>query len=73
MEPVFPCLADEIADPRLDMNIKVDAFTVSEQSISSVPYLAQMSTCAQVNYCDRPVSVLKRLQLCVVNFKKLLL
>ena len=28
----FPSLADEIADPRPDMNIKVAAFTVSEKS-----------------------------------------
>ena len=28
----FPCLADEIAEPRPDMNIKVAAFTVSEKS-----------------------------------------
>ena len=32
-EPDFPCLADEIAEPRPDMNIKVAAFTVSEKSI----------------------------------------
>ena len=30
----FPCLADEIAEPRPDMNIKVAAFTVSETSIN---------------------------------------
>ena len=29
------CLADEIAEPRPDMDIKVAAFTVSEQSINS--------------------------------------
>ena len=28
----FPALADEIAEPRPDMNIKVTAFTVSEKS-----------------------------------------
>ena len=28
----FPCLADEIAEPHPDMNIKVAAFTVSEKS-----------------------------------------
>ena len=28
----FPSLADEIAEPRPDMNIKVAAFTVSEKS-----------------------------------------
>ena len=31
MEPGFPSLADEIAEPRPDMNIKVAAFTVSEK------------------------------------------
>ena len=30
----FPSLADEIAEPRPDMNIKVAAFTVSEKSIN---------------------------------------
>ena len=29
MELDFPCLADEIAEPRPDMNIKVTAFTES--------------------------------------------
>ena len=31
-KPDFPCLADEIVEPRPDMNIKVAAFTVSEKS-----------------------------------------
>ena len=35
VEPDFPCLADEIAEPRPDMNIKVAAFTVSEKSINT--------------------------------------
>ena len=35
MKPVFPSLADEIAEPRPDMNIKVAAFTVSEKSINT--------------------------------------
>ena len=34
-EPDFPCLADEIAEPRPDMNIKVAAFTLSEKSINT--------------------------------------
>ena len=34
IEPDFPCLADEIVEPRPDMNIKVAAFTVSETSIN---------------------------------------
>ena len=32
LAPDFPCLADEIAEPHPDMNIKVAAFTVSEKS-----------------------------------------
>ena len=31
----FPSLADEIAEPRPDMNIKVAAFTESEKSINT--------------------------------------
>ena len=31
-KPDFPSLADEIAEPRPDMNIKVAAFTESEKS-----------------------------------------
>ena len=31
-KPDFPYLANEIAEPRLDMNIKVAAFTVSKKS-----------------------------------------
>ena len=32
IEPDFPSLADGIAEPRPDMNIKVAAFTVSKKS-----------------------------------------
>ena len=32
IEPDFSCLADEKAEPRPGMNIKVAAFTVSEKS-----------------------------------------
>ena len=35
IEPDFPCLAGEIAEPRPDMNIKVAAFTVSKKSINT--------------------------------------
>ena len=35
-KPDFPCLADEIAEPRPDINIKVAALTVSEKSINTV-------------------------------------
>ena len=38
IEPYFPCLADEIAEPRPKMNIKVAAFTVSENSILLILY-----------------------------------
>ena len=36
IEPDFPSIADEIAEPRPDMNIKVAAFTVSKKSINTV-------------------------------------
>ena len=36
LEPDFPCLADEIAEPRPDMNINFAAFTVSEKSINNL-------------------------------------
>ena len=36
IEPDFPCLADEIAEPRPDMNVKLTAFTVSEKSIIGI-------------------------------------
>ena len=35
-KPDFPSLADEIAEPHPDMNIKVAAFTVSEKSSNTV-------------------------------------
>ena len=35
IEPDFPCLLDEIAEPHPDMKIKVAPFTVSEKSINS--------------------------------------
>ena len=36
LKPDFHSLADEIAEPRPDMNIKVAAFTVSEKSINTM-------------------------------------
>ena len=36
MKPDFPYLADELAEPRPDMNIKVAAFTVSEKSNNTI-------------------------------------
>ena len=38
LEPDFPCLADETAEPRPEMNIKVAAFTVSKKSIYTEQY-----------------------------------
>ena len=38
LKPDFPSLADETAEPRPDMNIKVAAFTISEKSIN-MPYV----------------------------------
>ena len=40
IKPVFPSLADEMAEPRPDMNIKVVAFTVREKSSNT--YLATL-------------------------------
>ena len=36
IEPEFPCLADEITEPRPDMNIKVAAFTVAKSLLIPV-------------------------------------
>ena len=41
IEPDFSCFADEIAEPRPDMNIKVAAFTVGEKSFNTVPAIIQ--------------------------------
>ena len=38
IEPDIPCLADEIAELRPDMNIYVAAFTLSEKSINSTDH-----------------------------------
>ena len=40
MKPNFPSVADEIAEPHPDMNIKVAAFTVSEKSSNTYSYAA---------------------------------
>ena len=37
IKPDIPSLADEIAEPHPDMNIKVAAFTVSEKSSNTNP------------------------------------
>ena len=39
IEPDFPCLADEKAEPCPDMNIKVAAFTVSKKSSNIIALL----------------------------------
>ena len=38
IEPDFPCVADEIAEPRPDMNVKVAASTVSEEYINTISH-----------------------------------
>ena len=50
IEPDFPCLADETAEPRPDMNIKVAAFTVSKKSSNTCQiklyiFVAKTSAC----------------------------
>ena len=45
IKPDFLFLADEIAEPRSDMNIKVAAFTASEKSSNiSIVMIKQLST-----------------------------
>ena len=46
MKPDFPSLADEVAEPHPDMNIKVAAFTVSEKPNNIVCFLAFNTTLA---------------------------
>ena len=45
LEPDFSCLADEIAEPRPDMNIKVATFTLSEKS--NYTYHINSKTCVK--------------------------
>ena len=40
----FPSIADEIAEPRLDMNIKVSAYTVSEKYINFLHFVTILLT-----------------------------
>ena len=42
IKPDFPSLADEIAEPRPDMNIKVAAFSVSEKSTNICAFLLKI-------------------------------
>ena len=42
IEPDFPSLADEIAEPGPDMSIKVVAFTVSEKYINTCYFLYRL-------------------------------
>ena len=44
IEPAFPCLTDEVAQPRQGMNIKVAAFTVSEKSINTCKQIKSYTT-----------------------------
>ena len=41
---MFPSLADEIAEPRPDINIKVAAFTVSKKSINTIKVMNNIVT-----------------------------
>ena len=44
IKPDLPSLADEIAEPRPDMNINVAAFTVSEKSINNTTCMPPTTT-----------------------------
>ena len=43
----FPSIADEIAEPHPDMNLKVAAFTVSEKSSNIYIYINFLGLCQQ--------------------------
>ena len=49
IRPDFPSLADEIAEPHQDMNIKVAAFTVSEKS-SNTSIIELFALCKGGNF-----------------------
>ena len=49
IKPDFPSIADEIAEPHPDMNIKVTAFTVSEKS-SNKAFIFRVTMFALANY-----------------------
>ena len=60
-EPDFPCLADEIAEPRPDIYIYiiVAAFTVSEKSINTMQMQKKKIKIKQVLYsfCFQPLYI----------------
>ena len=56
MGPDFPCLADEIAEPRPGMNIKVTEFTVCAKS--SIIYVDSLEFKIQIFYS--PYMILAR-------------
>ena len=47
LHQIIPCLADEIAEPRPDMNIKGAAFTVSEKSINRMQIRISLKTSSE--------------------------
>ena len=49
IEPNFPSLADEIAEPRPDMNIKGAAFTVSKKSYYTCMHLSWLFYRGEMN------------------------
>ena len=56
IEPDFPCLADEIAEPRPDMNIKFAAFTVREKSFNTNGTLAREDEAFAARYKSEKIS-----------------
>ena len=56
IKPDFPSLADEIAKPHPDMNIKVATFTVSEKSSNTHLAALMLQLCVLlVGWNDTPV------------------
>ena len=68
IKPDFPSLADDLAEPRPDMNIKVAAFTVSEKSINTYIY-----TCSHCHPVGNPCAYTKwacREKTCLRGFRQ---
>ena len=51
MGPDFPSSADELAEPRSDMNIKVAAFTVSKNVYYTILKESNQTSCCYMYKC----------------------
>ena len=77
MKADFPSLADEIAEPHPNMNIKVAAFTVSEKSSNTSPTAtlrqrqhAKRDTMTQLFYLRQWLNILHKSSTASLELKK---